>query len=266
MCTLNFDNLLCIDADSSNELVKAINDHDNSWKHLAKNVFSTIPENRGIYIWGVRKDNFFCPWYVGLTKNIQQRIKEHLNPYGAYSIFDNRELFDLSANTSDFYKCIQEYNCYRLNNSGKKRIALDLHNFFNCKPDGNKSLIFFQNKDFWNFRYGLHLLADPNQRYSLSSAFLLNSLDKVKISNTRNYIANNFCVAYSVANEDCCPLDNLEAAVKHFLVANYNIHTTSKSDGYPNCDVAISLSFENNPCNLKLWDGKISHILPTQPS
>jgi hypothetical protein len=246
------------------------------------------PNGNGIYIYGLRLDVIergvinkkFVPLYVGIGDLFNRLFNHHYNNYNSLGT-GIKDLWDFSAGVFTKYDIYSRYadmlyydyiNNYRTGMGGGYRSSLEYMNELN----EIKSLLFFQNINYFNVKFGLGFNPDPiipnvNQLNVVPFFGLNPSL--IKIQNTKLKYDSDFYFVYASLNNPehirVCPTDKLtpqyntaieggdfnafleplEKASKKAL-NKIGIHTTAKAQGIL-CDTDIDLSdIQNDLINI----------------
>jgi hypothetical protein len=235
---------------------KLIDKQKGEWK-FNKEYFYDVPENKGVYIIGIKtsvskeekakKEECFCPFYVGTYTNLRYRISGHWDIENTETIRGSlnsfKELFDvevLEDNASLFYKDIKIWDEGWSGVHHSKRINLSkLCN--KVKKNGN-SLIWFPDPKFFdvylnevsnvnvNVKTNRHIATIENRTNlsSLKKDSANNLIEKIK--KTREAIKNKYYYCYYSVLENDVKIEEIESAVKASLQDQYGIYTYAKAN------------------------------------
>jgi hypothetical protein len=142
------------------------------------------------------------------------------------SIKEKKELWDFSKKSMSILEITKLYcdlRMYSVVNIGSKRTTIE----HMLKLNKLKNLIYFQNENFFNAKYGnIHKV--PRKNISASEACNLFPKSNHQISDTLGNFVDNFYFVY--ANEidsEIANLSNLEVKLNQALIDQFDIYTTA---------------------------------------
>ncbi len=250
---------------------------------LSKNPFNDFdpsnpahyPQGAGVYIYGIKveidRETKFVPLCVGESRDFSKRLyRDHfigkfannfhnLSAAKFKSIKENKELWDFSKKSMSILEISKIYcdlRMYMEVNKGKKRTTREQM----LKLNQLKYLIYFQNENFFNAKYG-HAHQMNHKNISASEACQLFPSSNLQISPTLANFVSNFYFVYAddmdaeIANLSN-PEDrlNIEVKLNQALIDKYGLYTTAdkKRKGR---DFAVDFDFsfiENKMVNLAI--------------
>jgi hypothetical protein len=228
----------------------------NSSGIVSKNPFNEFDPNNsmhypigsGVYIYGIKVEIDgeikFVPICVGESENLKDRLridhfigkfqKNYSNLFSTKqkNISEKKELWDFSKNQLsilDIAKIYCDMRLYILMNSDSNRTTLE----YMLRLNQLKSLIYFQNNNYFNAKYGKHH-ENPHQNISASEACIEFPTSKNKISGTlKNFVDNFYFVYANTIDNNEVNLDvredrlNIEVKLNQELIDQFNIYTTA---------------------------------------
>ena len=203
-----------------------------------------------VYIYGTKVivDGIlkFVPITVGETKNLNQRLyKNHYNgkivkPLKSIlkqkptTSSEKKEIWDFSnktMNKSDIIDIYNDMSIYNTINIGEGRTSLS----FLSNLQSLQKLIFFQNENYFNIKFGL-TFKDPHSNISPAQSVLSYPQTSSKIINTLQNFNDNFYYVYADEFDNLdFPITelrnrlNVEVKLKNELSTKFGINTTADS-------------------------------------
>lgn len=220
--------------------------------------FALIPAISGIYIYGIKKDGVFYPFYIGETDNLKKRLNEHYTnnrtANGLRGIGNGiKELFDLQkliTNPDYFYKTtLHQYNFAILRGSSDNRShKFPLYSLL------KNDLVFWQCRSFMRYYYKEVCTIIPRDNhnqiqalaeYAFRDALYPNITPLApRLANSKDLIRDNFYFIYSTLESLKNVRQGFEAATKWHLKNEFSLFTCGDITG--GTDIYYSLE-ENIP-------------------
>lgn len=206
------------------------------------------PQGAGVYIYGIKVEIDgeikFVPLCVGESSNLRKRIyndhfvgkfltnHQNLTTAKPKTIKERKELWDFSKKSMSILEISKIYcdlRMYMEVNKGNKRTTRE----HMLKINQLKSLIYFQNENFFNAKYGnAHQMNHKN--ISASEACQLFPQSNPVISSTLANFVSNFYFVYAdemdskIANlSNSADRLNIEVKLNQVLIDQFGLYTTA---------------------------------------
>lgn len=206
------------------------------------------PKGAGVYIYGIKVnidgEIKFIPLCVGESKDLWSRLYtdhfmgkfvknfHNLSASKCKSIKENKELWDFSKTSMSILEISKIYcdlRLYTVLNSGNKRTSQN----HMLKLNQLKYLIYFQNENFFNAKYG-HAHQMNHKNISASEACRLFPSSNLQISPTlANFVSNFYFVYADDMDAEIANLSNredrlnIEVKLNQALIDKYGLYTTA---------------------------------------
>ena len=199
------------------------------------------PSNRGVYIIGIKKDNKFCPLYVGETENLFHRLFcEHWRLNGASigsgGFNTEKEIFDLNAPTKNIYGDIKIWNTHWASLSKSKKSAGKIPFFNLVSKSKGGTLIWFSAPEFFDHYFGTTKTSKyesaggktKGHAFSISNDLPKNFITSKSllkdVTDSKQIMTNDFYFLFAEIKNGIS-LKEVEADTKAALVDSHNIYT-----------------------------------------